>query len=493
MARSASSLLGKVIVPFGLLALLGAGGFWWLHRPEPPPVFNTTTVTRGDLTQNVTATGTLESVTSVDVSSQISGLIAEVLVDYNTPVKAGDVLARIDPSTYEQRLKQSDADVASATAAAQLARVNASRARELRAKSLVSQQDLDSAEATLAQAEAKLLTSLASRHEAEVNLGRCTITAPIDGIVLDRATEKGKTVAASLNAPTLFTLVNDLTKMQIVAAVAEADIGNVETGQPVTFTVDAFPARTFRGTISQIRNAPKTTSNVVTYETVVAVSNDDLKLRPGMTANVSIEVARRSGALLVANSALRVRIPDDILAARRIEPPAKPATPGTASAPQPLSEEEQRTLRRDILREAGFTPGSGRPSEEVIAKAKELAKARGLDIDFNRRPGGRNNAQGAPGSPEGPGAGERRAPQIDLNAAPVTRTVFKLIGTDPSNAQIQPLTVKLGITDNLNTEVLDTLAEGDVLITSVATGPAAAAVTTGTNPFAPPRMGGGRH
>jgi HlyD family secretion protein len=206
--------------------------------------------------------------------------------------------------------------------------------------------------------------------------------------------------------------------MQIVAAVAEADIGNVETGQPVTFTVDAFPARTFRGTISQIRNAPKTTSNVVTYETVVAVSNDDLKLRPGMTANVSIEVARRSGALLVANSALRVRIPDDILAARPSNPRPSPPHPAQPPPPQPLSEEEQRTLRRDILREAGFTPGSGRPSEEVIAKAKELAKARGLDIDFNRRPGGRNNAQGAPGSPKVPAPASAARPRSTSTPPP---------------------------------------------------------------------------
>ena len=471
MARSASSLLGKLVVPVALVALAGAGSFWWLRRAEPPPVFATTVVTRGDLAQTVTATGTLESVTSVDVSSQISGLVAEVLVDYNTPVKAGDILARIDPSTYEQRLKQADADVASAEASARLARLNASRSRELRAKSLVSQQDLDSAEATLAQAEAKLLTSQASRHEAEVNLGRCTITAPIDGIVLDRATEKGKTVAASLNAPTLFTLVNDLTKMQIVAAVAEADIGNVETGQPVTFTVDAFPSRTFRGAIAQIRNAPKTTSNVVTYETVVAVANGDLKLRPGMTANVSIVVARRTAALAVANSALRVRIPDAILAARRFE---SPAAPGAPAAAKPLTEEEQRKLRRELMREAGFVPGSGAPSPEILAKARELAKARNLDIDFSSRPGG-------------PGGGQAG----QASSAPVSRTVFKLVGTDAANARIQQLTVKLGITDGLNTEVLDTLAEGDLLITSVTTGPAASAAA-GTNPFAPQRMGGPR-
>ncbi len=470
MARPAGSRLRSLAVPL-LAAALGVGAFlWWRHRPAPAPVFTTVTVGRADLVQNVTATGTLESVTSVDVSSQISGLIAEVLVDYNTPVRAGDVLARIDPSTYQQRVKQAEADVASATASAQLARVNAGRLRELRTKNLVSQQELDQVEAQLAQAEATLLTRQASLANARVDLDRCTITAPIDGIVLDRATEKGKTVAANFNAPTLFVIVNDLTKMEIVAAVAEADVGTVETGQPVSFTVDAFPNRTFRGTISQIRNAPKTVSNVVTYETVVAVDNSDLKLRPGMTANVSIVVARRTGALAVANAALRVRIPDDILAARRVEPPAATGAP---AAPKALTEEEQRTARRELLREAGFT-FNGPPSPEVLAKAKELAKARGLDIDFNRRPGG-------------PGGGQ----PASSAAAPLTRTVFKLVGTDAASARIQPLTIKLGITDGLNTEVLDSLAEGDLLLTSVST-TAAGAAAQGNNPFGPPRMGGPR-
>ncbi len=469
MARS-GSLLGKLVVPLAALALVGGGAYWWFHRPEPAPVFTTVTVTRADLAQNVTATGTLEAVTEVEVSSQISGQILDVFVDYNTPVKAGDVLARIDSSTYQQRIKQAEANVASSTASAKLARLNTERMRELQAKSLVSQQELDQAEAQLAQAEAALLTQQASLADARVNLERCTIKAPIDGIVLDRATEKGKTVAASLNAPTLFTLVNELVSMEIVAAVAEADIGSVANGQPVTFTVDAFPARTFHGKIAQIRNSPKTESNVVTYQTVIAVDNADLKLKPGMTANVSIEVARRTGALAVANSALRTRIPDDLLAARRLDPPATPAGEA-APAAKPLTEEEQRKLRFELLREAGYERGNGRPSEAHIAKAKELAKARGLDIDFTRR--------------GGPGGAPRTKPSGEADA-PVTRTVFKLVGDDPATAKIQPLTVKLGISDGLNTEVLDTLAEGDVLVTAVATG--AAAQAAGNNPFGPPSM-----
>ena len=476
MARSVPSIVLRLVVLVAIVGAVVLGIAWWRHRAGPPPVFTTISVTRADLTQSVTATGTLESVTSVDVSSQISGLIAEVLVDYNSPVHTGDVLARIDPSSYEQRVKQAEADVASARAAHQLSRLNTERTRELRTKNLVSQQELDQSEAQFAQAQAQLMTKEAALANARTDLGRCTITAPIDGIVLDRATEKGKTVAANFNAPTLFTIVNDLTKMQIEAAVAEADIGTVEAGQSVTFTVDAFPQRTFRGTISQIRNAPKTTQNVVTYETVIAVTNDDLKLKPGMTANVSITVARRAGALALANSALRVRIPDEILSSRRLDPPSVAGATMTAAVAKPLTEEELRTARRDILREAGFA-FNGPPSPAVIAKAQELAKAKGLDIDFTSR--------GGPGQGEG-GRGSS-------NAAPTTttRTVFKLVGTDPAKAQIQPLSVKFGISDGFNTEVLDTLAEGDLIITSVATGRAATAAA-GTNPFAPPRMGGPR-
>jgi HlyD family secretion protein len=471
------SVFGKIVPLLIVASIAGGGYYWWQHRPVPVPVFTTVTVNRADLTQSVTATGTLQSVTSIDVSSQISGLISEVLVDYNSPVHVGDVLARIEPSTYQQRLKQAEADAASATAAVQLARINATRTAELRSLNTISQQELDQAKSQLDQAEAALLTKQAALANARVDLDRCTITAPIDGIVLDRATEKGKTVAASLNAPTLFTIVNDLTKMQIIASVSEADIGAVELAQPATFTVDAYPSRTFNGTISQIRNAPRTVSNVVTYDTVIAVDNSDLKLRPGMTANVGIIVARRNKALAVANTALRVRVPDAILATRRVEPPAPPS--GEPPPPRPMTDDELRTARREILREAGFTFDS-RPSPEVLAKAAQIAKARGLDIDFTRRP----ESSGSNGS----GDGARPSPQV--SAAAVTRTVFRLIGTDPATARIQPVTIKLGITDGFNTEVLDTLAEGDVVLTSAsAASTAGTAAAGGNNPFAPPRMG----
>lgn len=478
MAKSGSSPVVKIFILLVVLGALGAGTYYWLQRSDQPAELTTTPLGRGEIVQTVTATGGLQATTSVDVSSQVSGLITEVAVDFNTPVKIGQVLARLDPATYQSRLQQAQAQLGNVQANCTLVRLNTERTRELRTKSLVSQQDLDQAEAQLAQAEAQLKIQAATVASAETDLGRCTIYAPLDGIVLDRQAEKGKTVAASLNAPTLFTIIDDLAKMEIDASVAEADIGNVELKQPVTFTVDAYQGRTFRGSVSQIRNAPKTVSNVVTYSTIIDVSNADLKLKPGMTASVSIVVAQRDNALRVPNGALRTRLPDNVLAARKLEePPAAVAADGKPAAvpAKPLTEEEQRAARREIMREAGFTPGSGRPSPEVVARAKELAKARGLEIDFDRQGGNR---------------GERG----DRTAAPgtvVTRNVFILIGDDPKTAKIKPVAIKVGITDGIYTEVLDGLKETDVLATGTALPGAATAAAAGTNPFAQPRGGPG--
>ena len=473
MSSPGKSLVLKLIIGLVFVGVAGVGWYYWSRHAEKEVNFTTVTVARGDLTQAVTATGGLQAITSVDVSSQVSGLITEVDVDYNTPVKTGTVLARLDPATYKSRLQQAEAQMTNTQANFTLTRLNTERTRELRAKNLVAQQDLDQAEALLAQADAQVKIQQANVDSAKVDLERCTIVSPLDGIVLDRETDVGKTVAASLNAPTLFTIIDDLAKMQIDASVAEADIGNVELKQAVNFTVDAFPNRQFRGTISQIRNAPKTVSNVVTYDTIVDVNNADLKLKPGMTANVSIIVAQRNGALRVSNGVLRARIPEDVLASRLVEPAKPAADAATAAAPaaKPMTDDERRTTRREIMKEAGFTPGSGPPSPEVIQKAQEIAKSRGLDLDFSR-----------------PGGGSRAS-----SNAPVTRNVYKLTGTDPKIARIEAVTVKLGITDGIYTEVLDGLKEGDVLVTGVAAPGAPAARPQGSaNPFAGSGPGGPR-
>jgi HlyD family secretion protein len=272
--------------------------------------YQTAIVTRGAITQAVTATGTLNPVVNVQVGSQVSGNIQKLFVDFNSPVKAGQVIAQIDPAVFQASVTQAEGDVANARAALELARVTAKRTEELVAKQNSAQSELDQAVAALHQAEAMVTIKEGALQKARVDLDHCTITSPIDGIVISRSVDVGQTVAASLSAPVIFTIANDLAKMQIDANVAEADIGTVEGGQKVDFTVDAFPKRTFHGEVVQVRNAPITVQNVVTYDTVIGVNNSDLKLKPGMTANVSIVGAQRDNALKVSNAALRFRPPD---------------------------------------------------------------------------------------------------------------------------------------------------------------------------------------
>src|ERR1051326_925427 len=241
------------------------------------------TVTRGPITQAVTATGTLNPVVNVQVGSQVSGNISKLFADFNSQVKAGQVVAQIDPALFQATVTQAEGDLANAQAA------------------------LDLAMANLHQAEANVKIKQGALDKAKADLDHCTITSPIDGIVISRNVDVGQTVAASLQAPVIFQIANDLTKMQIDANVAEADVGVLEVGQNVDFTVDAFPTRTFHGKVVQVRNAPITVQNVVTYDTVIGVSNPDLKLKPGMTANVSIIVAHKDDVLQIKNAALRYR------------------------------------------------------------------------------------------------------------------------------------------------------------------------------------------
>jgi HlyD family secretion protein len=296
---------------FLILAGLGSGGWYYFFRNDQQAAqYQTAPLSRGDLTQAVTATGTLNPVVNVQVGSQISGNIQKVFVDFNSPVKEGQVIAQLDPATYQAVVHQSDGELASAKAALELAKINARRQQELNEKKISPPQDLDNAMAALHQAEATVQIKEAQLERAKVDLNRCTINAPIDGIVISRSVDVGQTVAASLQAPVIFTIANDLQKMQIDANVAEADVGNVEVGQSVDFTVDAFLYRTFHGKVAQVRNAPITVQNVVTYDTVISVSNEDLKLKPGMTANVSIVIAQKENVVKVPNAALRFRPPE---------------------------------------------------------------------------------------------------------------------------------------------------------------------------------------
>src|SRR3989442_9280256 len=271
--------------------------------------YQTATITRGPITQAVTATGTLNPVVNVQVGSQVSGNISKLFADFNSQVKAGQVVAQIDPALFQATVTQAEGDLASAQSARELAKVNATRTQELFARKTSSQADLDQAIANLHQAEANVKIKQGALDKAKADLEHCTITSPIDGIVISRNVDVGQTVAASLQAPVIFAIANDLTKMQIDSNVAEADVGGVAVDQDVDFTVDAFPSQTFHGKVVQVRNAPITVQTVVTYDTVIGVSNPDLKMKPGMTATVSIIVTRKDDVLQIKNVALRYRPP----------------------------------------------------------------------------------------------------------------------------------------------------------------------------------------
>jgi HlyD family secretion protein len=309
------------------LAVAALGGGWWYFRDRGPEAlrYDTAEVTRGDLTQVVTATGILNPVLNVQVGSQISGNIQKLFADFNSNVKQGEVVAQLDPAIYQAIVHQQEADLASAKAALELARINAKRKLDLAKQNAAPQADVDTSTAALHQAEATVQMKQANLEKARADLDHCTIYSPIDGTVISRQVDVGQTVAASMNAPVLFTVANVLKKMQIDSSVAEADVGNVEVGQSVDFTVDAFPFRTFHGSVIQVRNAATTVQNVVTYDVVISVSNADLKLKPGMTTNRSIVIAQRENVLKLPNAALRFRPPVE----------AKPTPAKGTAAPTP--------------------------------------------------------------------------------------------------------------------------------------------------------------
>ena len=337
--------LPLAVIVIGLLILLFAVR---QCRQRGAANFQTAPVTRGPLTQVVTATGTLNPVVNVQVGSQVSGNIAKLFADFNSQVKAGQVVAQIDPALFQATVTQAEGDLANAQAALELAKVNAARTQELFAKKNSSQQDLDTAMANLHQAEANVKIKQGALDKAKADLDHCTITSPVDGVVISRNVDVGQTVAASLQAPIIFAIANDLTKMQIDTNVAEADVGVVVVDQDVDFTVDAFPNRTFHGKVVQVRNAPITVQNVVTYDTVIGVSNPDLKLKPGMTANVSIIVAHRDNVLQIKNAALRYRPADAT--------PTETRSTSSPSGARPSAGRERRSGERTVYVLSGSRP-----------------------------------------------------------------------------------------------------------------------------------------
>jgi HlyD family secretion protein len=292
----------------GALVVLAAVVVWSLPRGRAREgLYRTEPVQRGDLRVTVSATGTLNAVTTVQVGSQVSGTIAALYADFNTRVKEGQLLAQLDPTFLKAQVAQNEADLERAQVTLRQAERDSTRQAPLRAQGLVSQADLDAAQTAVEAARASVKSAVAALVRAQTNLRYATIHSPIDGVVVSRDVDVGQTVAASLSAPTIFTIANDLSQMQLEASVDEADIGRIQTDQNVSFTVDAFPDRTFEGRVQQIRLAPRTEQNVVTYTVIVRVENPEQRLLPGMTANATFLVAEARDALKVPAGALRFR------------------------------------------------------------------------------------------------------------------------------------------------------------------------------------------
>jgi HlyD family secretion protein len=320
---------------------LTLGAFYNRQGDDAPEVV-AAAVSRGSIVRVVSATGTLEAMTTVQVGSQVSGSIESLHADFNSIVKKGQVLARLEPSLYRSAIEQAQANLVRAQADHERTQVTLAdaesklaRARELAARQLIPANELDAAQVTSATAAAQIRSSAASvtqarasLHQAQVNLARTVITSPIDGIVISRNVDVGQTVAASLSAPTIFLIAADLTGMQLNASIDESDLGAVEQGQEVTFQVDAYPTDTFTGVVKQIRLSPVVASNVVTYAAIISAPNPELKLKPGMTATLSVEVARKDDVLRVPAAALRLRPTPEQLAALHVVP--VDAVPGSS-------------------------------------------------------------------------------------------------------------------------------------------------------------------
>jgi|WetSurMetagenome_2_1015567.scaffolds.fasta_scaffold34279_1 HlyD family secretion protein len=349
-------------IPALALAVIGAALFAYRSAEAEAPAIATAAVTRGDIVKTVASTGTLEAVTTVQVGTQVSGTVKDLLADFNDIVRKNQVLARLDPSLLQAQVEQAEASLVKAKADADrlsvtldAERITLSRTEALAGRGLLPAADLDAqridvktAEAQVLSAKAAVTQAAAGVNQAKVNLDHAVITAPIDGIVISRNVDAGQTVAASMSAPTLFVLAADLTRMRVIAKLDESDISSVKEGDDVTFRVDAYPGETFAGRVSQVRLQGETVSNVVSYTTVIDVDNRDLKLKPGMTASVTVQVAVAADALRVPSAALRFRPTAEQLAAFGLTPGGKSATGAAGGARDAKSASVWRVNGRTI-------------------------------------------------------------------------------------------------------------------------------------------------
>ncbi len=433
------------------------------NHVDKAPSLITARISRGDVVETVEATGTLEALTTVQVGTQVSGTIKTLHADFNSKVRKGQVVAELDPSLFETQVEQAratlvrlQADSDRARVQFEDARVKVNRARELSARELIPATDLETAEvnvraaeAAVKSAEAQLVQARASLNQAQVNLNHTVIRSPIDGIVVSRNVDAGQTVAASMQAPTLFVLARDLTQMQVNASIDEADIGRIQPGQRVTFHVDAYADETFAGSVSQVRLQPVVQQNVVSYTTMIAVLNPELKLKPGMTATVTVEIARAENVVRVPNAALRFRPSEEVFAALGQERP-RPSPAVQASGGSPEGEG----------RSTGVT---GERFEQMRQRFQQMSPA-----DHERM---RATMGGRERGPI-PGGGGR----------------VWIVRDD----RLQLVRVRAGISDGVNTAIIgDDLDAGANVVTGVAT-EAAAAPAASSSPLFPMRPGGGR-
>ena len=435
-----NKLLWIVIVVVAAAGLFFAIG----GRKKPEEKYRTAAVDKGKITQTVTATGTLSAVKTVQVGSQVSGIISKLYADFNSTVKKGDLLAELDPTPFQEKIAQNQAALEKARVDLRNSEIGLRRQTALQQQGLAPQADFDAAKATHDGAVASVAQAQAVLNQAQTDLRNSKILAPIDGVVVARQYDVGQTVAASFQAPTLFTIAQDLTKMQVSADVSESDIGQIKLGEPVRFTVDAYPDRQFRGNVSQVRLNATVNQNVVTYPVIVDVPNEDLMLKPTMTANVTIDVASVPDVLRVPNAALRFR------------PEEKPGATTAAAAgvtPTPASVEER----------AARSAQSGQPggATSTGAMARQFGQAGGQGGGGRGGPGGRMNRPQRPQTvwiPPADGKGEPKAVEV-----------------------------RTGITDGRNTQIVSgELKVGDKVIVGLATAKAA----TGASPMGGP--GGGR-
>lgn len=359
-----------MIIALVSVAAVAAAYFLFFRGDKATYEFRLDKISRGDITMNVTATGTINAVTTVAVGTQVSGIIAKLYADFNSIVKEGQVIAQIDPTFLQQSVKDASASLERAQAQYNDAQRSYERTKSLFEKNLESQATYDAALTALESNKAVLKQAEASLDRAKINLAYATIYAPINGVVIDRQVNVGQTVAASFSSPTLYTIANDLHKMQVQATIDESDIGQISVGQEATFTVDAYPDDTFRGTVSQIRLAPVTIQNVVNYTVVVDVDNRQLKLMPGMTANVKILVGRAEDVLRIPNMALRFQPPSDLIDSTKIK---EQRMPGMGRDGGPPMGERMRTEGGGGGAEQGAGPGDRRSKMRALRDSIQAA------------------------------------------------------------------------------------------------------------------------